>query len=110
MPRGVVERLDAGGLHDLTGVHHGTAVAELGDHRQVMRDEDQRKPEVAAECVEQLEDLRLHHHIQRRRRLVRDQDARIARQRHRDGRALAHPAGELMRKAFRPVARNPDLL
>ena len=75
---------------------------------QVVRHEQQREPEVAAERVEQLEDLRLHHHVERRRRLVGDEDARIARERHRDRGALAHPPGELVWEAIAPVRRNPD--
>ena len=57
------------------------------------------RPSSRAERVEQLEDLRLHHHVERRRRLVGDQHLRVARQRHRDRRALAHAAGELVRVA-----------
>jgi hypothetical protein len=39
----------------------------------------------------------LHRHIERRRRLVRDQQLRVARQRHRDHHALPHPARKLVR-------------
>ncbi len=59
---------------------------------------------------EQLEDLRLHHHVERRRRLVRDQHARIACERDRDRRPLPHPAGELVREALATVARDADRL
>ena len=79
-------------LDDLTGIHHGAAVAELGHDRQVVRDEDEREAEVPAKRVEELQDLRLHHHVERRRGLVGDQHVRVAGQRHRDGRPLAHSA------------------
>ena len=49
------------------------------------------------QLLDQLEDLRLHRHVERGRRLVGDQQLRVADQRHRDHRALAHTAGELVR-------------
>ena len=61
----------------------------------VIRITDESKS--ALEPVEQLEDLRLDGHVERRRRLVGDQDVRIAGERHRDHRALAHAARELVR-------------
>ena len=45
----------------------------------------------------QLEDLRLDRHVERGRRLVGDQQLRIAGERHRDHHALAHTARELVR-------------
>ena len=45
---------------------------------------------------EQVEDLSLHRHVERRRRLVGDQQLRVVQQRHRDHRALAHAPGELV--------------
>ncbi len=95
-------RVERAALDDLAGVHHGAAVAELGHDRQVVRDEDEREAEVPAEPVEQLQDLRLHHHVERRRGLVGDQHLRVAGERHRDRRPLAHPARELVRDSARP--------
>ena len=51
MPRLVEERVDGALLDDLAGVHHGGAVAQLRDDRQVVGDEHQRE----AEVVEQSE-------------------------------------------------------
>ena len=45
------------------------------ERREVVRDEDHREPELALESLEQLEHLRLHHHVERGRRLVGDQQA-----------------------------------
>ena len=59
-------------------------------------------PKSRQSAVEQLEDLRLHHHVQRGRRLVRDQDLRVAGERHRDRRPLAHAAGQLVRESAPP--------
>ena len=60
---------------------------------------------------EQLHDLSLDRHVERGRRLVGDQDVRVAPERHRDHRALPHPAGELVRKVVdaRFRVRDPDL-
>ena len=49
---------------------------------------------------QQVQYLRLHCHIQRRCRLIRHQKGRVARQRHRDHRALTHAARQLMRIAM----------
>ena len=47
--------------------------------------------------LHQLEHLRLDRDVERRRRLVGDQELGIAGERHGDHHALAHPAGELVR-------------
>ena len=62
-------------------------------------------PKVALQLLEQREHLRLHHHVERGRRLVGDQEARVARERHRDHHPLALPAGELVRVVVGPARR-----
>ena len=57
---------------------------------------------------EQLEDLGLDRHVERGRRLVGDEQARLAAQRHRDHRALAHAAAELVRVVVDPALRARD--
>ena len=57
---------------------------------------------------EQLEDLRLHRHVERRRRLVGDQQLGVVDERHRDHHALAHAAGELVRVGVDAPARVGD--
>ena len=47
--------------------------------------------------LEHVEHLRLDRHVERRRRLVGDQQRRLVRDRHRDHRPLPHAAGELVR-------------
>ena len=54
-------------------------------------------PSSLLEARDQLEDLRLDGDVERRGRLVGDQQLRLVGQRHRDHRALAHAAGELVR-------------
>ncbi len=56
----------------------------------------------------QLEDLRLHGHVERGRRLVGDQQLGLVGQRHRDHHALAHAARELVRVRVDAPARVGD--
>ncbi len=54
-------------------------------------------PKSRRSCDQQLQDLRLHRHVERGGRLVGDQQFRAAEQRHGDHHALAHAAGEFVR-------------
>ena len=92
------------------GVHDRCAVADLGDDGEVVGDEDEREIEIGCERDEQLEDLRLHHHVEGGGRLVGEEDLRLAGERHGNGRALPHPARELVREAIRPVLGDADAL
>ena len=64
----------------------------FGDHAHIVGDQDNRGAGRILDFADQVEDLRLDRHIERGGRLVGDQQFRIARQRHRDHRALAHTA------------------
>ena len=96
--RGVAEdRVHVAELDDLAGVHDDHAVGQLGDQAEVVRDQDRRGVRLVLRLLQHLEDLRLDRHVERRRRLVGDQHGRLVRDRHRDHRALAHAARELVR-------------
>jgi hypothetical protein len=60
-------------------------------------DEQDRHPDLALQKLDQVEDLGLDRDVERGRRLVGDQERRAAGERHRDHRALAHAARELVR-------------
>ena len=79
MPRRVVQRDRRAELGDAAGVHDGGRLAGLRDDRQVVRDQDDREPELVGEPRQELQDLRLHHHVERGRRLVGEQHARLSR-------------------------------
>ena len=61
------------------------------------------RPNARLQLAQQVEDLRLDRDVERRRRLVGDDERRLAGERDRDHHALAHAAGQLMRV----VARAP---
>ena len=66
------------------------------------------EPKSRRSVADQLEDLRLDRHVERRRRLVGDQEVGVARERHRDHHALAHAARELVRVVVDAHARLGD--
>ena len=85
------------GIDKKTFFHHADVVAYVLDDGEVVRDEKNRKPEVAAKVPEKVQDSRLDRHVERRDRLVGDQDLRLAGERTRDRDALALAAGKLAR-------------
>src|SRR3954447_3783106 len=97
-------------LDDLAQVHHGHAVAHVPDDGQVVRDEDDREAELALEVAEEVEDLGLDRDVERRHRLVRDDQLRLERERARHADALALAARELVREAVVVLGVQPDLL
>ena len=88
------------GLHGLPGVHHGDGIAELGDDAEVVRHEQHGDAEFLGERFQELQDLQLRRDIERRGRLVGDDEGRAAGQRAGDHQPLALAAGELVRIAL----------
>ena len=91
------ELVDRRALDDFAGIHHRDLVADFGDHAEIVGDQNDRGAARGLQFAHQVEDLRLQGDVERGGRLVRDQQARVAGQRHRDHHALAHAAGELVR-------------
>ena len=89
-------------------VHHRDAVADVLDHRQVVRDEDVGQAELLLQVFEQVDHLRLDRHVERGHRLVADDELGAHRQRARDADALALAAGELVRVAPHVVGAQAD--
>jgi hypothetical protein len=77
--------------------HHHHLVGDLADHAQVVADEQHAHAVLALHLGDQLQDLALDGHVQRRGRLVGDQQLGLAGQRHRDHHALLLAAGQLVR-------------
>ena len=84
-------------LHDLSGIHHRHLVANFADHAEVVGNEDDRRAGLGPQLAHQIEDLRLDGHVERGRRLVGDEQLRIARERDGDHRALPHAARQIVR-------------
>ena len=72
-PAVAVEVSDRGHLDGAAGVHDQGAVGELGDHPEVVGDDQHAGTGHVACGLEHIEDLRLHGDIERGRRLVTDQ-------------------------------------
>ena len=95
------------GLHDPADVHHRDPRADVLDDAQVVRDEEIGEPESFLKLEQEVQDLRLDRHIQRRDGFVRDDQTGIQGKRARDADALTLAAREGMRVAphvFRPQA------
>ena len=95
-------------LDDPARVHDADTVREPGDHRQVVRDPDHRRAGLARELLHLEQDLALDRHVERRGRLVGDDEVGIVEQRDRDRDALAHAAGELVRVRLQPLVGRRD--
>ncbi len=83
-------------LDDLTGVHDGDPIRHLGHHSQIVGDEDHGRVGVPLQIAHEVQDLRLDRDVQRRRRLVRDQQLGLTGQGHRDHDSLRHATGEFV--------------
>ena len=73
-----------------------------------MRDEQDREPEALFEVLDLLQDLFLHDDVERRRRLVHDNQLWIEGQREGNHDPLAHATRELVRIAHQPRRFDPD--
>lgn len=83
-------------LYHLAGVHHRHAIAELGDHAKVMRDQHDGGAESLTQIAEQFKDLRLNRHIECSGWLIGNEQLWFAGERHGNHHALRHPARDLM--------------
>ena len=97
MPGGGKNTPDGTVLDDGAGVHHGDTLDDIGDQREVVRDPYHRHAEPFLQLADQLDNLCLDRHVQRRGRLVGYQQARLADDRHGDHDTLPLATGELMR-------------
>src|SRR6185437_5211086 len=86
-------------LDDAAEIHDGDAVGEVLDDAEIMADEEIGEAEGLAQLDEEVQHLRLDRDVERRHRLVADDEFRLHRQRPGDADAGALPAGELMRVA-----------
>ncbi len=97
-------------LDHTTQVHHDDPIAEVLDDAQVMADKQIGQAQLVAQVHEQIEDLRLNRHVQRRHRFVAHQQFRLHRQRPGNPDALALATAELMRIALAQLRAEPGTL
>ncbi|MNS62631.1 hypothetical protein D3C72_957000 [compost metagenome] len=96
-------------FHDLPQVHHRHPMTHPFHHRHIVRNEQERHSQFPLQIQQQIHDLRLDRHIQRRHRLIRNHHLRIQRQRPRNADTLALPARKLMRIAVDHFRHQPAL-
>ncbi|KAH0444816.1 hypothetical protein KCU90_g743, partial [Aureobasidium melanogenum] len=92
-------------LHLLAREHHGDTIRVARDNAKVVRNQQQGHRQLATQTVEQVENARLNRDVERRGRLVGNQQTRPAGNRHRDHHALPLAAGQLVRKVEHPPLR-----
>ena len=92
----------------MTGVHDDHAGGDAGDDAEIMGDEDQPHGEFPLQAGEKVQNLRLNGDVERRGRLVGQDQRRLAHQRHGDHDALAQAARELMWVLLEPAGGRRD--
>ena len=78
-------------FHDLSCIHNCNIVCNICNDSQVMSDHDHGSIVLFLDILDQIQDLRLHSHIQRCGRLIRKDNFRVSGQRHRQHSTLRMP-------------------
>src|SRR5438105_356619 len=94
-------------LHDAPAFEDGDLVAELQGLVEIVTDEEDGLPDPLLQRQQLVLELAADERVERRERLVHEQDVRIGRERPREPDALLHAAGELAAIALGPL-REPD--
>ena len=102
------EGLDGRLLDHLSSVHDDHPGAGLGDHCQIVGNQQHRQSQLLAKLLQQLEDLSLDGDIEGRGRLVGNQEIGFGSQRDSDHHPLSLSARELMGVVLETLARRRD--
>ena len=86
-----------GNLDDAAEIHDSDPACHVAHNGEVVADEQIGQAEAILQVAHEIQDLRLHRHVEGRGRLVADNELRIRRERARNRDALALAAGEFMR-------------
>ena len=89
-------------------VHDADPVRDVPHDRQVVGDEDVGQAELVLQLLHQVDDLRLHRHVERRDRLVADEHLGVEGDAAGDADALPLAAGELVGVAVDVLGVEPD--
>ena len=95
-------------LHHLAEIHHADAVGDEADGAEIVRDEEERNPLLAADVGQKLQYLHLDVHVDGRGRLVADNELRFQGKRSGQGDALQLAAGKLKAVAVGVAPRQAD--
>ena len=87
----------SGLLGHAAGIQHERAIGVTGDKAQIVRDQQKGQIPIPAQPLEQLHHLGSHCCVERRRRLIGDQELRAGRERHGEERSLPEPPRETVR-------------
>jgi hypothetical protein len=60
------------------GIHHGHLVGDLGHHAEIVRDEQDAHADLVLQAAQEIENLSLDGDVERRGRLVSDEQRRVA--------------------------------
>ena len=108
---GILEQLLGGAVFgDLAQVHDGDSIAHQSHHAEVVADEEIGETAFLLQFVQEVEDLRLHRHVEGAGRLVEDDELRIERQGPGDGDPLPLTSGELVWEAVEMLPPEADAL
>src|SRR3546814_9053838 len=107
MPRAAEQGARLAPLDEAAKIHDADEVGDVIDYGEIVADEKVSEAQLALEPLHQVQDLRLHRDVERRGRLVANQELRVAGQSAGDGDALALPAGELVRELRAVRRRQP---
>ena len=111
---GMAGRLEERGrrtrLDDRAVAQHRDPIRQMRHHGEVVADEEVGEPVPAAQVRHQVQDLRLDRDVERRDRLVGNDQLRPGDQRPGDGDPLPLAARELVRVAVQRVGAEPDLV
>lgn len=99
MLRAVEDLFGGADLLGLSAFQDDDAVGDLGDHGEVVRDVNAGDAAFLHDRFEGAQHLDLRRHVERRRRLVEDDELRVADQRHGRRKPLQLAAGDLVRIA-----------
>ena len=97
MLRRAAHGLRIAGFHDPAEVHHQDATADVLDHGEVMGDEQEGDAALALQILKEIDDLRLHAHVERADGFVANNQPGFDGQGAGDADALALAAAELVR-------------
>src|SRR5262249_33700466 len=96
-------------LHDRAEIHHGDAIRDAADDREVVRDEEIGEPAALAQVEQEVDDLGRDRDVEGRDGLVAHEQARSRRESARDRDPLTLASRELRRKPFRDLRSEADV-